>query len=237
MRRSLSSMTMSGTSSRKGVTFERGEGGLALALGVERATCAPAGARRARRAAARRRGGPSRGRPPRRCRPRSRAARRRARRRSPDARPSAGTCAAACSAQSCGVGAALARLDLAQRVAVVVLAGEQGAQLELAEVGPQRRRGAAIELGLDRVVVLVATQLEQASRASSMRDASVVVALEVVDDRRELAGDLAGLRRGRPRGRAATPRSRAGAAGRGARRPSGSRPPRRGACGARRCRR
>ena len=121
-----------------------------------------------------------------------------------------------------GVGAALARLDLADGVVLVVLAGEQAAQLELVEVGAERRRARRSISAADRVVVLLAGQLGERlgvvdalgrARRSSSRSSV---------DRRQLAGDLRGPRRRRPTGRGATPRSRAGAAGPAARRSSGS---------------
>jgi hypothetical protein len=51
-------------------------------------------------------------------------------------------------------------VDLADGVALVVLAGEQRPQLQLVEVGGQRR-GAGVDLRLDRVVALFAAELEQ----------------------------------------------------------------------------
>jgi predicted DCC family thiol-disulfide oxidoreductase YuxK len=89
-----------------------------------------------------------------------------------------------------GVGAALARLDLAQDIALVVLAGEQASQLQLAEVGVE---GCERQLDLldHRVVTLLARQLGQRLDVVDAV-AEGVVELEVVGGRRQLPGDLAG---------------------------------------------
>ena len=58
------------------------------------------------------------------------------------------------------VGAARTGVHLADRVTLVVLAREQRAQLELVEIGAQRH-DTGVDLGLDRIVALLAAELEQ----------------------------------------------------------------------------
>ena len=217
MRRSFSSMTMSGDVLEERRDLEGGERRLALALGVERAHAhepvdAVLGAQQPVGVAAlHHEGGRAR------CRPRSRRDTSSSSTSKPAALGPAQVHAQQHVGPVLGVGAALAGLDLADRVALVVLAGEEAAQLEGAEVGGRATSRAAS--------ISAATESSASSRASSarvsassMRALERVVALEVVGDRRQLAGDRAGLRRRRPTGRGATPRSRAGAGGPGARR-------------------
>ena len=89
------------------------------------------------------------------------------------------------------VGATGARVHFADRVALVVLAAEQRAELEPVEGAPEiveLRR----DLGLDRLVVFLAPELEQRLHVG---DAAVEVVdqLDVVAHRGELAAHLARL--------------------------------------------
>ena len=88
------------------------------------------------------------------------------------------------------VGAARAGVDRADRVAVVVLAGEQRAQLQRVELTAERG-DAGVDLLLDRVVALLARELGERLEVGDR-------AVELVDERdvflelRELGVDLAG---------------------------------------------
>ena len=79
-----------------------------------------------------------------------------------------------------GVGAAGAGMDLADRVALVVVAGEQGPQLEpvqLVDEGPE----AGLDLGLQRLVTLLAGELVERLEVGDP-------AIETVDELHVFAG-------------------------------------------------
>src|SRR5581483_1428204 len=84
---------------------------------------------------------------------------------------------------------ARARVHLADRVTFVVLTGEERAQLQLVERGPHAR-DRLLDLRLDGVVALFATQLEQRLRVVEVR-AETGHDLDVVTDARELGRHLA----------------------------------------------
>jgi hypothetical protein len=89
------------------------------------------------------------------------------------------------------VGAARTRVDLADGVALVVLAGEERAQLQRVEIGGQRR-GAGVDLRLDRIVALFTSEHEQGlDLGEPLLEA--VEDLEVVAHPSQLGIDLARL--------------------------------------------
>ena len=89
------------------------------------------------------------------------------------------------------VGAAGAGVDLADRVALVVLTAEQRAQLEPVELG-RDLRDPVRDLTFDRVVALFASELEQRLEVGDAL-AQVVDELDVGADARLLGRDLARL--------------------------------------------
>ena len=212
---SVSSISMSTSPSWSiGTTCERGERGLALALRVERAHAhepvhAALGLQPAVRVPAlddelgRREAGLGARRGRRRPRPRSRAA-----------RPSAGTCAAASRPSPARrrrphpTGCS----HSASRSSCSPVNSDRSSSPRSSRSQRRERRG---DLGLLARRRPPRGPARASVSASSTCGDQPVVELEVVDDRRQLAGDLPRPGRGRPTGRAATPRSRA--AGRRAR--------------------
>ena len=89
------------------------------------------------------------------------------------------------------VGAAGARVHLADRVALVVLAGEQRPQLELVELADDAV-DAGVDLRLDRVVALLAAELVQRLEVGQPL-LEAVDELDVVAHASELGRDLARL--------------------------------------------
>ena len=231
-RRSFSSISMSGTSSRNGVTFERGEGGLALALGVERRDAhqavhavlgaqAPVGVA----AADQERGRGDAGLGPGRHLVEL------------DVEAAALGPAQVHAQQHVGpvlgVGPALAGLDLADGVGLVVLAGEQRAQLELVEVGAPARRSPPPISGSTESSASSRAELVAASRRRRCAPASASYSSRSSLAAGQLAVDLAGQVGVVPEVRARRPRSRAGAGRAAARRCAGRPAPRRGAAAGR----
>ena len=97
------------------------------------------------------------------------------------------------------VGTARAGVDLADRVALVVLAAEERAQFEPVELAAQR--DALVDLGFDRVVALLAPELEQRLQVGEA-PFQLVDQLDVVAARATARSSPCVRGPGRPRGRA-----------------------------------
>ena len=136
------------------------------------------------------------------------------------ARPSAGTCAGACSAQSCA--SAPPSPDwISQMTSLPSCSPVNRLRSSSWSNSVPRATSDVLDLGGDRVVGLLAGQLGEGLGVVDARG-EAVPPVEVVADLGQLTGDLAGDVGVVPQVGPASPRSRAGAAGRAGRRSGGT---------------